>query len=172
VLHHRLPSRRKRWAVDLAVLVVLFTGMHLYRNRGSISGVAPELSGTGVDGSALSLSALRGQPVLVQFWATWCGVCHQEQGTVDALSKDHPILTVAVSSGEPARVASFESRQGLKWPVLNDPDGAIAARWGVNAYPTSVILDGSGKVRFVEVGYTTEMGLRARLWLAGLFGRS
>jgi len=52
--------------------------------------------------------------------------------------------------------------------VLNDPDGVIATRWGVRAVPASFIVDGAGQIRFVEIGYTTGIGLRLRLWLAGL----
>jgi hypothetical protein len=49
-----------------------------------------------------------------------------------------------------------------------DEDGAVARRWGVKAYPTTFYLDAAGVIRHVEVGYTTTLGMRARLALAGL----
>ncbi len=60
----------------------------------------------------------------------------------------------------------FRRAESVSFPVLNDPDGAIAAHWGVRGVPASFIVDGAGQIRFVEVGYTTEIGLRLRLWLA------
>jgi hypothetical protein len=54
----------------------------------------------------------------------------------------------------------------MELPVISDPQGGIANTWGVKGVPTTFILDGEGKIRFVEVGYTTGLGLRARLWLA------
>lgn len=56
----------------------------------------------------------------------------------------------------------------LDFPVVNDPDGSIARAWGVHAVPASFILSPDGQIRFVEVGYTTGIGIRLRLWLAGI----
>ena len=161
-------SRRRRWLVDGAILLAIAVGAHLMTGKGTISGNAPSLEGTGVDGSPLSLAALKGQPVLVQFWATWCGVCHQEAPTIDRLNQDHRVLTVAVDSGGADKILAFQAQHGEHWPILADPEGRLAASWGVSAFPSSFVIDGQGKIRFVEVGYTTELGLRARLWLARL----
>jgi peroxiredoxin len=60
------------------------------------------------------------------------------------------------------------SEQQLSFPVLNDPDGHIAAAWGVHAVPASFIIDTDGQIRFVEIGYTTAIGLRLRLWWAAV----
>ena len=106
--------------------------------------------------------------MLVHFWATWCPVCRAEQDTIEALAKDHPTVTVAMQSGAAAVVAEHLNKEALSFPVLNDPDGAISAEWGVRAVPTSFVVDGAGQIRFVEVGYTTGLGLRLRLWLARL----
>jgi thioredoxin-related protein len=51
--------------------------------------------------------------------------------------------------------------------VINDPDGALAAAWGVRGVPTFFVVDSQGMIRFREVGYTTGLGLRWRLWLVG-----
>ena len=77
------------------------------------------------------------------------------------------MITVALKSGNDAAVAQYMKRQGLDFPVLNDPDGLISDAWGVHAVPASFVLEREGKIRFVEFGYTTGIGLRARLWLAG-----
>lgn len=78
------------------------------------------------------------------------------------------MITVASTSGTPEDVSRALQERGLSMPVLNDPEGQLAAKWGVNAYPTTFIVGADGRVRFVEVGYTSSLGLRARLWWAGL----
>jgi len=104
--------------------------------------------------------------VLVYFWASWCPVCRLEQGSVSALLRDHPVVTVAMQSGSAAEVSGYLREHGLDWPVINDPDGALAARWGVRATPTFFVVDRERAIRFREVGYTSGPGLRLRLWLA------
>jgi peroxiredoxin len=73
-----------------------------------------------------------------------------------------------MQSGTAIEVTRFMREQGLSFPALNDHDGSISHAWGVNAVPASFIISPDGKIRFVEVGYTTGIGLRFRLWLAGL----
>jgi peroxiredoxin len=109
--------------------------------------------------------------VLVHFWATWCPICRTEQDTINAIARDTPnVITVAMQSGSRDEVEKYLKQQGLSFPVLNDPDGRIAAAWGVHAVPASFIIDPDGQIRFVEIGYTTETGLRLRLWLAAVLG--
>ena len=71
-----------------------------------------------------------------------------------------------MQSGNPDEVARYFREQQLSFPVLNDADGRISAAWGVHAVPASFIIDRDGEIRFVEIGYTTGIGLRLRLWLA------
>ncbi len=143
-------------------------GVRFWQQQGVVSGPAPTLTGVLLDQKHFSLAAMKGQPVLVHFWATWCPVCGAEQDTIEALAKDHPTITVAMQSGAAAAVAEHLNKEALSFPVLNDPDGAISAQWGVRAVPTSFVVDGAGQIRFVEVGYTTSLGLRLRLWWASL----
>ena len=167
-------SRRKIWrrrAIEVLLFVVLIAGIRTWQQRDMPSGVAPPLSGIRLDGSVYSLPARPAQPVLVQFWATWCSICRMEQGSIDAIVADHPnTITVAMQSGSAAEVRRHLAEQGLHFPVLNDADGRLSAAWGVHAVPASFIIGRDGRIRFVEVGYTTGPGLRLRLWLAGVPG--
>jgi peroxiredoxin len=129
--------------------------------------LVPALHATRLDGQAMTLTSLRGQPVLVYFWATWCPVCRLEQGGIESLANDYRVVAVAMQSGTPADVSRYAHEHGLRAPIINDPDGTIAATWGVRATPTSFVIDRDGQIRFREVGYTSEIGLRLRLWLAG-----
>ncbi len=150
------------------MLVVLIFGIRAWQQSGTASGPAPALTGELLDGKPVALAAFAGRPVLVHFWATWCPICRAEEDSIDALARDVPVITVAMQSGNRADGVQFLRKEGLSFPVLNDPDGALAAQWGVRAVPASFIVDGAGQIRFVEIGYTTGVGLRLRLWLAGL----
>lgn len=164
-------SRQKLWgwARDGALLLLIYAGVQVFQTRNAAAGVAPEISAVSTHGGGpVQLSSYRGKPVMLHFWATWCGVCKAEQDNVQALSRDVPVLTVASRSGGAAEVARYLSEQGLKVEALLDPQGLLASRFGVGAYPTTFFLDREGRVRHVTVGYTTALGMRARMWLAGL----
>ena len=162
---------RRPWLRDLLFVVLLVAGIRAYQQRDLVSGQAPQLNGVSARGEPLSLAAqaYQGRPVLVHFWATWCGVCRAEQGSIDAIARTHPVLSVSSSSGQPAEVAAYVDEHGIAPPVIVDTSSVLAKRYGVHAFPTSFILNREGKIAFREVGYTTELGLRARLWLAGVF---
>lgn len=155
-------------AVNLLLFALMVAGIRLWQQRDMVSGAAPELSGTTLAGEAYTLAAHRGRPVLVQFWASWCPVCRAEQSSIAAIAENDPdVITVAMQSGNAAQVAGYMREQGVSYPVLNDPDAVIASRWGVHAVPVSFIVAPDGSIRFVEVGYTTGVGIRIRRWLAG-----
>ena len=124
------------------------------------------ISGPLIDGSQMSLGDYRGKPLLIHFWATWCPICRAEESNIVVLARDHQVLTVAMQSGGTAEVAAYLNKHELQFPVMVDESGRIARRFGVLAVPASFIVDANGRIRFVEVGYTTEIGLRVRLWLA------
>lgn len=163
------PTQRKwlRRAIELLVFVIVIMGVRAWQQRDIASGPAPALQGVLLDKSSFALPARPENPVLVHFWATWCPVCRAEQGSIEALAGDHyNVVTVAMQSGEAESVRKFMAEQKLGFPVINDPDGMISAEWGVHAVPASFIIDTDGQIRFVEIGYATEIGLRLRLWLA------
>ena len=162
----------KKWrgyAINLLLFVLVVAGIRFWQQRDMVSGQAPNLQGATLAGQPYSLPAHPGHPVLVHFWASWCPVCRTEQGSIAAIAHDDPnVITIAMQSGKPEQVASHMREQGISFPVVNDPDGSIARAWGVHAVPVSFIISPDGSVRFVEVGYTTEIGLRLRKWLAGI----
>jgi peroxiredoxin len=147
---------------------LLFVGIRTYQQRNMPKGTAPVLAGTDLDGKAVSLAAYRGKPVLLHFWATWCGVCKVEQSSIDSIARDLPVLSVASQSGSPAEVAGFVQEHGIAPPVIVDERGDLSSRFGVHSFPASFVIDANGEIRHVEVGYTTELGLRARMWWARL----
>lgn len=159
----------RRRAIEALLIIVVVAGIRAWQQRDVVSGAAPALSGVLLDGNRYRLPARPDRPVLVHFWGAWCPVCRAEQGSIQSMAQDHPeTITVAMRSGTTADVAKHLDEQGLSFTTLNDAEGRIATAWGVHAVPASFIIDRDGQVRFVEFGYTTEIGLRLRLWLAGL----
>lgn len=148
----------------IAFLLVFF-GVRAYQHREIASGQVPALSGQTLKGRTQSIAA-QGEPLLVHFWASWCRICRLEQGSINAINEDYPVITIAMQSGSNEDVARHVREQGLGFDVINDEYGDLSRQFGVKVVPTTFIIDASGNIRFVEVGYTSELGLRARLWLA------
>jgi peroxiredoxin len=157
-----------RWVRDAGIALLLLIGIRMYQQRNMPKGAAPALSGSDLSGAPVSLADYRGKPVLLHFWATWCGVCKVEQHNIDAVARDLPVLSVASQSGDASEVAAFVREHGIAPRVIVDEESALARRFGVRAFPASFVIDGNGAIRHVEVGYTTELGLRLRMWLARL----
>lgn len=168
------PAKRWNWrrvrgyTLQVAIALVIIAGVRIWQQRDLVSGPAPARTGILLDGRTVAATVQAGQPMLVHFWASWCPVCALEQGSIESLARSYPTLTVAMQSGPDAEVAAHLRKEALTFPVLNDPKGAISTQWGVRAVPTSFIVDAQGRIRFVEVGYSTGIGLRLRLWWAGL----
>jgi len=160
------PRRRwLRWAAELALFALLIAGIRAWQQATLAQGPAPELAGIRLDGAGFVLRPAT-EPTLIYFWATWCPSCRAMQGNIEPLLKNYRVITVAMQSEGDAAVGGYLKEHGLHYPVLNDPDGALARRYGVRAVPALFVVDREGMIRFTEVGYTTEPGIRARLWLS------
>jgi peroxiredoxin len=164
---------RHRWVkygLEALFFLVLFLAVAAWQKRDLAEGPAPALAGRTLDGADFVLHAPRGEPLLVHFWASWCPVCKVEEGAIDGLVSDeaHTVITVAMASGDAVEVRRHLQQRGLKWPVLVDQDGALAAAWGVRGVPATFVIDSDGRIRFREMGYTSGPGLRLRLWWAGM----
>lgn len=159
--------RWRRWAIEISLVLLAVIAIQWWQARDAIVGAAPELQGRLLDGEPFSLQAQRGKPVLVHFWATWCPICRLGEDSIDSLAQDHAVVTIATTSGDAAEVRAYLTEKGLGFPVLLDEDGDIGRAWGVRGVPASFIVDGEGQITHATVGYSTGLGLRLRLWLAG-----
>lgn len=166
----RKPSRWRRWAVEIGIFVAVFFAIQAWMARDVPRGAAPDFATVAADGRALGLAGWRaahpGKAVGVYFWADWCPICTAQEGTIDGVQADHPVLTVAMRSGDAAAVARVLAERGLAWTTAVDADGRIAQAYGLRGVPAFVVVDPSGAIRSVALGYATGWGLRARLWWA------
>ncbi|HEY6558495.1 MAG TPA: redoxin domain-containing protein [Polyangiaceae bacterium] len=167
-------SRAQRWrgrAVQALILIAVYLGVSAWQRRSTLStdGPAPSLRGVTLDGRELSLAQLRGKSVLLHFWATWCGVCNLEHGSLNALHARLPENTVLVSvvadGTDRAALAEFVKEHDIRYPVLVADEGAIQ-RYAVSAFPTNYYLDEAGQIQDVTVGMSTRWAMWLRLWLA------
>jgi peroxiredoxin len=105
----------------------------------------------------IRLSDLRGQVVLLNFWATWCPPCRAEMPSMQSLYQDYrgkgfEILAISSDTRGEEVVAPFVDRLGLTFPVLLDPRDSVGTRIGVRGIPTSYLLDKQGRVVGLDIG--------------------
>ena len=167
----RNQSTRRRaitLIAEVLFFLLIYLGVRAWMQRDMVEGQAPTIQATDVAGQVVSLSDFHGQPLLLHFWASWCRICQFEQGAVNAVAADWPVLTIAMQSGDTEQVQAFMEKRKLDWQTVVDESGALAKEYGVMGVPANFILDANGKIRFRESGYTTSAGLRLRLWLTRL----
>ena len=162
------PRRLLRLSAEIIVFFALLLAVERFMTRDALRGSAPPLEAVTSGGKVVNLAQLKGKPAVVYFWATWCPICKIEKSTLDGLGQDHPMLTVALQSGDMQTVRKYLDKEHLNWAVAADEQGDIARDWGVQGVPTVFVLDSTGAVRFVTRGYTSAWGLQARLWWASL----
>lgn len=108
-------------------------------------------------GGQVSLADLKGQVVMINFWASWCGPCRQEFPALDQIyAKYKPMgfTLVAINvESEKSDAEKFLSKTPASFPILFDPDNAVSGRYGVSAMPTTVLVDRQGRVRWLHRAY-------------------
>lgn len=167
------PQRRRwvRWLLEAGVFIIIIFAFRAWQHRGMADGVASDFEREALSGGAVHLADYRGKPLLLHFWASWCPMCALEQGSITDIAEENQVVTIAFQSGSAEEVKRYVEREQLTdWVTVVDEDGKLAALYGVHGVPTTYVLDADGVIRFREVGITSEWGLRARLWLAGLLG--
>jgi len=118
-----------------------------------------------------TLSQMRGEVVLVNFWATWCPPCRKEMPDLEALYerfKDQKLVILAISDEESGKVSPFIADRKITYPVLLDPDSKVHKQFEVEGIPKSFVYDREGKLVAQSVDMRTQRQFLAMLSQAGL----
>jgi cytochrome c biogenesis protein CcmG/thiol:disulfide interchange protein DsbE len=161
-------------AAVLAVVGVLATGLGRDPSAAAASPLvgraAPDFTLGGLDGPAVTLSKLRGQVVVMNFWASWCAECHEEQAALDQTwqrYRDAGVVVLGVDFEDTTSGArDYVHQSGLSYPVVEDKDSRTALAYGIRGIPETFLVDRSGRVVDRIIGRVDADRLAGRL--AGL----
>jgi thiol-disulfide isomerase/thioredoxin len=146
--------------------IALKEGLASFSGTVSYGDAPPDFELHSVDGAAFRLAdETKGKKVvLINFWATWCPPCRLEMPQLEALYqryRDSGLQILAVNVGEEEQtIRAFLATRPLSFPVLRDSDQSIAARYRIEAFPTTVLLDAEGKVIDVTEGLDPYLAYR------------
>lgn len=133
----------------------------------AVGGRAPTFSLPSASGSEISLADLAGQPVVINFWATWCLPCRAEMPELEAAYRAHEsdgLAVLAINLGESREeIVPFGRELGLSFPLLLDPLGQTTAEYGVRGLPTTFFLDRSGQISHIHHGALSSRSLEEQL---------
>ncbi len=166
------------WLTDrlalLAVAGVLLSGAawaQFQRQPWPAGQATPALDLIDLQGQRWRTDALKGRAVVINFWASWCQPCKEELPSLQTLhevSAGQPVV-IAINVREPlARVTRYVQAAGLSLPVVSDPQGDLARRWGVTVYPTTVLIGADGRARWRVIGDLDWTGAESGRWLAAM----
>jgi cytochrome c biogenesis protein CcmG/thiol:disulfide interchange protein DsbE len=179
----QLTPREIQISIGGAVLaLVLVTTIWMLTGRnasvqsqpmGAVDRPAPAFTLETLDGDSLSLSAYRGQVVLVNFWGTWCEPCKRELPALQAANERYgdkglTIIGVNLTDDEQTQgqseedIRNFVEQFNLTYPIVLDRDGSVTDAFRVFPLPTSFFIDAQGQIRYVHVGELTLDDVTAR----------
>lgn len=174
-----------RLVIGLAVLAAILTALFLLDRRGGDAEVgpldsqapevgepAPRFALRDPEGNVVELGDFEGQPVWVNFWATWCTPCREELPDIQELAAEFEsegLVVLAVNQGEGAEPArDFWEELGLDLPILLDRDEAVSRQYWLIGLPNNFFIDRDGVLRSFQHGFLTEEQMRERLTSLGL----
>jgi peroxiredoxin len=139
------------------IVALVVTGVVLMPAWSENSGAAPNFTLTDRDGNTVSLEDLRGQVVMINFWASWCCPCREEMPLLEQIHQRYQplgftLLGVNVEENSSDAVSWLKDRP-VSFPILFDPDNGVSKLYDVVAMPSTVIVDRQGNVRFLHHGY-------------------
>ncbi len=162
------PFLKRNWVQNslwLAGFLALYLLVRPFMQGDVATGPAPEIKTVSITGKPIELSTLKGQPVVVHLWATWCPVCELEHGNIESLAKDYKVINIATQSGSNDEILAYAKAHDMNPNnIVNDKSGDLMARYGAKAVPATFLIGKEGNIQFIEVGYTTTLGLKLRLW--------
>lgn len=157
--------KKQRLVIRTIILLLLGAAVAytLYANltkdevqKVDVGSVAPDFALLDLDGKKHRLSDYRGEGVLLNFWATWCGPCKEEMPYLNnqyAKYKDEGVNVIAVNVGEAdIAVKEFANRYSLSFPIVLDAETQVMTAYGVNPLPISFLIDKNGEIVEIHKG--------------------
>jgi len=131
-----------RWSLQLTAVVVFFVLFNLYNTRGAPSGPAPAISGQLLDATPVSLQALRGKPVLLQFWASWCPYCKALMPHLQTMADEYEgeLTIYAINFRDDDDPQAFMQQNGYTFTLLLS-GGAVAEQYEIWGTPGVLVFD-------------------------------
>lgn len=144
-------------------------GLEVAPSRGAL---APDFTLINLAGEEVSLSDFRGQPIVINFWASWCGPCRLEMPAIQERYmkyKDDGLVILAVNFDESVSVVkSFRDELDLTFTLLLDPGAIVQKLYRNRTYPTSFFVDVDGIIQWQHIGVMTEWQIDENLVQIGL----
>lgn len=134
----------------------------------TVGEAAPNFELQNLDGQSISLSSLKGKPVLINFWATWCKPCVSEMPYIQEIHEersDTGLMVLAINIGDSStEVEEFLQNYNLALPVLLDTKDVVAPKYGIRYIPTTFFIDKDGIVRNKVIGaFPSKAAIESRL---------
>ncbi len=157
-----------RWSLTFLTILILGSGWLWWTRlpadaspavrtpQPAVNHPAPDFTLARLDtGENVALSDLRGKPIILNFWATWCGPCRAEMPALQAAHERYgdDLLIVGVDQGEESGVVEkFVEEFAISFPILMDPTMAVSSDYRILGLPTTFFIDSQGIIRQVHAG--------------------
>ncbi|UUM33004.1 protein disulfide oxidoreductase [Vibrio japonicus] len=160
----------RHWVKEIIIYVVIgmaiVAGVDLYRSQDMPKTIPADFTVQTLDGQSINIvEASYEAPVVVYFWATWCGACKFVSPSVSWLDQYYQVVAVSSASGSDQRVAQFMEAKDYQFNNTNDPNNVLMREWGVKVTPTIFIIN-KGQVENITTGISTPFGIAIRVWLS------
>ena len=168
----RLPFGYLFAALIVPLLLAILLGVYLVSRNPvaaptAIGSLAPDFSVADLDGNPVRLADLRGRPVIINFWASWCGPCVEEFPLLrDAAARhagDGLVVIGIVWQDRSEAARDFMARNGATWVAAMDPGGRVARDYGMLGLPETYFIDRDGIIRARQIGQISAASLDEKI---------
>lgn len=147
--------------VALMVAAVLSPGESRTAASSAVGRDAPVFTAPTVDGGRFDLGSLLGEPLLLNFWGSWCAPCRKEFPRLAEHHRAGLAVVGVLFKDKAAPAAAFIRDQGAAWPSVLDPEGQVAGAYAVTLAPATIAVDADGVIRARHLGEASDADLAA-----------